>query len=131
MRKAVRQEQAKPIFEALLDWLDATKPTLPAGQPLAKAFSYAITQMAKLEKYLDDGRLSIDNNASERAVKNIVLGRKNFLFFGSDAGGDNAAIIYTLIETAKLNKINSEAWLTHVIQTGASHCWCQESMPSR
>ena len=116
-RKAVRQEKARPIFEALFDWLGATKPTLPVGQPLAKAVSYALTQMTKLERYLDDGRLAIDNNASERAVKNIVLGRKNFLFFGSDAGGDNAAIIYTLIETAKLNKINSEAWLTHVIQT--------------
>lgn len=117
VRKAVRRQKAKPIFEALFNWLGATKPTLPTGQPLAKAVSYAITQMGKLEKYLDDGRLSIDNNASERAVKNIVLGRKNFLFFGSDAGGDNAAIIYTLIETAKLNKINSEAWLTHVIET--------------
>lgn len=117
VRKAVRQEKAKPIFEALFNWLGATKPTLPTGQPLAKAVSYAITQMTKLEKYLDDGRLAIDNNASERAVKNIVLGRKNFLFFGSDAGGANAAIIYTLIETAKLNMINSEAWLTQVIQT--------------
>ncbi|MEM6415928.1 MAG: transposase [Pseudomonadota bacterium] len=79
--------------------------------------SYALTQMVKLEKYLDDDRLAIDNNASERAEKNIVLGQKNFLFFGSDAGSDNAAIIYTLIETAKLNKIKSEAWLTHLIQT--------------
>ena len=79
--------------------------------------SYAITQMGKLRKYLSDGRLSIDNNISERAVKNIIIGRKNFLFFGNDRAGEKAAIIYTLIETAKLNNINPQAWLTHVIET--------------
>ena len=96
-RKAVRQERSKPIFDAFSEWLAATRPTLPQGQPLAKAMSYAITQLDKLRKYLSDGRLAIDNNVSERAVKNIILGRKNFLFFGSDAGGDHAAVIYTLI----------------------------------
>lgn len=117
VRKAVRQERSKPIFDALCDWLAATRPTLPKGQPLAKAMSYAITQLDKLGKYLGDGRLAIDNNASERAVKNIILGRKNFLFFGSDASGENAAVIYTLIETAKLNGVNPQAWLSHVIET--------------
>lgn len=116
-RKAVRQERSKPIFDAFFEWLAATRPTLPQGQPLAKAMSYAITQLDKLRKYLSDGRLAIDNNVSERAVKNIILGRKNFLFFGSDAGGDHAAVIYTLIETAKLNGVNPQTWLTHVIET--------------
>ena len=79
--------------------------------------SYAITLLGKLRKYLSDGHLAIDNNLSERAVKSIILGRKNFLFFGNDRVGDNAAIIYTLIETVKLNNINTQAWLTHVIET--------------
>ena len=116
-RLAVRQEMAKPIFDALEDWLLVTKPTLPAGQPLAKAMGYAINQMKHLRHYLDDGRLAVDNNAAERAVKNIVLGRKNYLFFGSDHAGERAAVIYTLIETAKLNRINPQAWLTDVIAT--------------
>ena len=94
------------MFDALFDWLMAIRPTLPKGQPLAKAMNYTITQLDKLRKHLSDGRLSIDNNASERAVKSIILGRKNFLFFGNGRAGEQAAVIYTLIETAKLNGVN-------------------------
>ena len=80
-RKAVRQEKSRPVFEAFSDWLVAMRPTLPEGQPLARAVNFAITQMKKRRKYFSDGRLAIDDNASECAVKNVILGRKNYLFF--------------------------------------------------
>ena len=77
---------------------------------------YAITQSKKLEKYLGDGTVSADNNAAERSIKNIVLGRKNFLFFGSGQGGERAAVIYTLLQSAKLNGVNPQTWLAYVIE---------------
>jgi transposase len=82
---------------------------------------YGLTRLKQLRPYLSDGRLSIDNNAAERGMKSIALGRKNFLFMGSDNGGKSAAIAYTLIETAKLNRIDPQAWLTDVLTRIADH----------
>jgi hypothetical protein len=77
--------------------------------------------MKKLKPWLEDGRLEIDNNAAERAMRPVVLGRKNYLFMGSDQGGKAAAILYTLIETAKLNGIDPQAWLTDILTRIPDH----------
>jgi len=79
------------------------------------AIRYAITRLKKLEVYLDNGHLEIDNSAAERSMKNLAVGKKNWLFAGSDKGGHRAATIFSLIETAKLNNVNPQSWLTHVI----------------
>ena len=114
-RKAVRQKQSQPLFEDLQAFLDKSLPTVPGGSDLARAMRYAITRLKKLEVYLEHGHIEIDNNAAERSMKNLAVGKKNWLFAGSDKGGHRAATIYSLIETAKLNQINPQAWLTHVI----------------
>ena len=121
LKLAVRQEKAKPQFEELLGWLQSRLTRLPARSALAGAIRYAVTRMKRLEVYFQDGRLAIDNNAAERSVRGIALGRKNWLFAGSDAGGERAANIYTLIETAKLNGIDPQAWLSHVLTVIADH----------
>ncbi|RED43065.1 IS66 family transposase, partial [Aestuariispira insulae] len=121
LKKAVREEKAKPQFEDLQGWLQGQLTRLPARSALAGAIRYAVTRMKRLEVYLQDGRLAIDNNTAERSVRGIALGRKNWLLSGSDAGGERAANIYTLIETAKLNGIDPQAWLTHVLTIIADH----------
>ena len=88
---------------------------------LGGAIRYGLIRLKRLRPYLDDGRLSIDNNAAERGMRSIALRRKNFLFMGSDRGGKSAAIAYTLIETAKLNGIDPQAWLTDVLSRIADH----------
>lgn len=120
-RVRVRQGHAKPLFEDLQKWLEAILPTLPGRSELAGAIRYAITRMKRLTLYLENGRLEIDNNAAERSVRGIALGKKNYLFAGSDKGGERAATLYTLIETAKLNGVDPQAWLTHVIENIADH----------
>ena len=102
-RVALRQEYAKPIFDDLEVWLK---------EQLAKAIKYALVRLPKARPYLDPGFLEPDNNTAERAVRPVTLGRKNYLCMGSEAGGKSAAIAYTLIETAKMNKVNPQAWLT-------------------
>ncbi len=88
---------------------------------LAGAFRYAASRWTALTRYVDDGRLEMSNNAAERAIRPLALGRKNYLFAGSDEGGRRAAVIYTLIETARLNDIDPEAWLADVISRIADH----------
>ena len=95
IKKSVRQDHAKPLFEDLQTWLPIQLNKIPAKSTLAGAIRYAITRLKRLKVYLTDGRLSIDNNPAERAVRGITLGRKNFLFYGSDKGGDRAAAAYT------------------------------------
>ena len=96
-------------------------PKLSAKSPLAKAINYALKRMPKARPYLDHGILELDNNTAERAIRPVTLGRKNFLFMGSEAGGDAAAIAYTLMETCKLNHVNPEAWLTWVLAKIQDH----------
>jgi hypothetical protein len=112
--------EARPLFEALQAWFESTLPSVPGRGELACAIRYAATRMKRMSVYLEDGRLELDNNIAERSVRAIAVG-KNYLFAGSDAGGESAAVIYTLIETAKLNGAEPQAWLAHVIENIADH----------
>src|SRR5439155_12697181 len=100
---------------------DATLPRLSGKSDLAGAIRYARTRWAALTRYLDDGRLEISNNAAERAIRPLALGRKNYLFAGSDAGGQRAAAIYTLVQSAKLNNLDPEAHLRDILGRIAEH----------
>ncbi|MFQ5566796.1 MAG: IS66 family transposase [Paracoccaceae bacterium] len=120
-RVRLRQTQARPIFDNLEAWLHAQLPKISGKSELAKAIRYALTRMKKLRPYLDHGFLEADNNSAERSMKPIALGRKNFLFVGSEGGGKSAAIAYTLVETAKLNGVDPQAWLTDVLGRIAEH----------
>ena len=120
-RRRIREENAVPLIAGLKAWLETTLPKLSAKTDLAQAMRYAIGRWNALTRYLHDGCIENDNNAAERAIRGIALGRKNYLFAGSDAGGERAAAIYSLIETAKLNGIDPEAWLRHVLTRIADH----------
>jgi transposase len=120
-RVALRQEFAKPIFDDLEAWLRVRLSKISGKTPLAKAIRYALTRLPKARPYLDHGFLEMDNNTAERAVRPVTLGRKNYLFMGSEAGGHSAAIAYSLIETCKLNGVNPEAWLAWVLERIQDH----------
>ena len=120
-RVKIRQRKSKPIFDDLEAWLHAQLTRISGKSPLAGAIRYALTQMKKLRPWLDHGFLELDNNTAERSMRPIALGRKNYLFMGSDGGGKAAAIAYTLVETAKLNGVNPQAWLTDVLGRIADH----------
>lgn len=120
-RQRIRQARAGPLLAELKTWLEAMRPRLSGKSDLAAAMRYALTRWAALIRYRDDGRLEIDNNAAERAIRPLALGRKNYLFAGSDAGGERAATIYSLIETAKLNGLNPEAYLRDILARIADH----------
>ena len=114
-RRAVRQEHSRPQLDAMKPWMEQTLATLSQKSATAKAISYALVRWEALGRFCDDGRIEIDNNAAERALRCVALGRKNYLFAGSDAGGDRAAAIYSLLGTAKLNGHNPEAFMREVI----------------
>ena len=114
-RRAERQERSKPLLAALHDWMQGQRRRLSGKAPLGKAFQYALSRWGALARYLEDGRLSIDNNLAERLLRGIAVTRKNFLFLGSDRGGERAAAIYTIIESAKLCGLNPEAYLSAVL----------------
>jgi transposase len=120
-RRAVRQARAGPELESLREWLNKMATTLSKKGELAKAIRYALSNWAALTRYRDDGRLEADNNAAERALRAVALGRKNWLFAGSDEGGERAAAIYTLVGTAKLNELDPEAYLRYVLERIAEH----------
>ena len=120
-RASIRQARAGPVLEELHAWLTATLVRLPGRGDLAAAIRYALLRWTALNRYRDDGRLAIDNNTAERAIRPLLLGRKNWLFAGSDQGGHRAAAIASLLETAKLNEINPEAYLRHVLSVIADH----------
>ena len=120
-RVALRQSKAKPIFDELKEWLPAQLPNISAKSPLAQAIRYALNRMPKARPYLDNGFLELDNNTAERAMKPVAIGRKNWMFAGSQRGGNSMAIAFTLIETAKLNKVDPQAWLTWVLEHIADH----------
>jgi len=120
-RKMVRQTHAAPRLAQLNAWLHATVRPLSRKSPLAGAIGYALSRWEALTRYCDDGRIEIDNNAAERALRTVALGRKNYLFAGSDAGGERAAAFYSLIGTAKLNGMDPEAYLREVFARIAEH----------
>lgn len=121
IRVAVRQRTAKPKIDELAIWLDDQLAKIPGKSDLAKAIRYARWRWHALTRYLDDGRLEISNNPAENKIRPAALGRKNWLFCGSDAGGIRAAAFYTLIGTARMNGIEPEAWLTDVIARIGAH----------
>ena len=104
-----------PILDELRDWLTAQRRRLSAKNALARAIQYALARWEALMRYAGDGRLAIDNNAAERALRTIAVTRKNFLFLGSEAGGERAAILYTVLESARLNGLDPEGYLADVI----------------
>ena len=116
-RRQARQARAGPRLEELHRWLHATLQKTAKKSELAGAIRYALSRWRALTRYRDDGRLEIDNNAAERALRAVALGRKNYLFAGSDAGGERAAALYSLLGTAKLNDLDPEAYLRHVLAT--------------
>jgi hypothetical protein len=120
-RREIRNERARPLLESLKQWLEATRCKLSRKSDTALAVRYALGRWEALLRYVDDGRIEVDNNAAERALRTVALGRKNYLFAGSDAGGERAAAIYSLIGTAKLNGIDREAYLRDVLTRIADH----------
>lgn len=120
-RQRIREDRAQPLLAELKAWLEATLPRLSAKTDLAKAIRYTLSRWDALARYIHDGRIEIDNNAAERAIRGVALGRKNYLFAGSDSGGERAAAIYSLIETCKLNDIDPEAYLRAIIARIADH----------
>jgi transposase len=114
-RVEIRQAKAAPIFDGLESWMHEQLPTISGKSPLAMAIRYGLTRMKRLRPYLDHGVLELDNNTAERAMRSVAVGRKNYLFVGSQTGGRAAAIAYTLIETAKLNGVDPQGWLADTL----------------
>ena len=114
-RQAIRQVRSVPVLAALKTWMEAQRRRASGKTSLGKALRYALGRWDALARYAEDGRLAIDNNVAERLLRGIAVSRKNFLFIGSDQGGERAAILYTLIETAKLNGLDPEAYLAQII----------------
>jgi transposase len=120
-RRAARKEKSTPILYALKSWFEARRNELSRKSELAKAIGYALSRWTALTRFTGDGRVEIDNNAAERAIRPLALGRKNYLFAGSDSGGRRAAAIYSLVETAKLNALDPEKYLRDVLARIADH----------
>lgn len=120
-RRAIRQARAGPMIVELKAWLEAKLAKVSAKSALAVAIRYALSRWSALGRYCEDGHIEIDNNAAERALRAVALGRKNYLFAGSDAGGERAAAIYSLIGTAKLNGLDPEAYLREVLERINEH----------
>ena len=120
-RRAVRQAQSKPLLDSLRQWFEATLTKLSRKSDTTAAIRYALSRWDALTRFVDDGHIEMDNNAAERSLRGVALGRKNYLFAGSDAGGERAAAIYSLIGSAKLNDIDPEAYLREVLTRIADH----------
>jgi transposase len=114
-RRQARQQRTKPLIDALRLWLEAQLATVSGKSTIAEAIRYALSRWDGLTRFLDDGRIEIDSNVVERAIRPIALGRKNHLFAGSDGGGEHWAVIAPLIETCKMNAVNPQAYLRDVL----------------
>ena len=120
-RKAVRQELSAPLVVDLEIWMREQRAKLSRGNDVAKAMDYMLKRWSAFTRFLDDGRICLSNNAAERGVRGIALGRKSWLFCGSDRGGERAAVMYSLIVSAKMNDIDPQAWLADVLARIAEH----------
>lgn len=120
-RQEIRHQHARPLLESMQGWMQTTLSKLSRKSDVASAILYALGRWPALMRYCGDGRLEIDNNAAERALRAVALGRKNYLFAGSNSGGERAAAIYTLIGSAKLNGLDPEAYLRYVLERIADH----------
>ena len=118
-RRAVRQENARPVLEALKPWLEANR-GLPKS-PWGKATAYTLGLWPRLIRYLEEGRVELDNNLIENALRPLALGRKNYLFAGSHDAAQRAAVVYSLLGTCKLHGVNPQEWLTDVFQRIPTH----------
>src|SRR5215213_5761749 len=114
-RLAVREERAKPLVLELEAWLRVQHARVSPKSETGKAIAYALNHWKALTRFLGDGRICLSNNAAERALRGVAVGRRNWTFAGSDRGGERAAAIYTLIETCKLNGVDPQAWLADVL----------------
>jgi transposase len=114
-RVAVRTERSRPLVVALETWLREQRARVSKNSDTGKAINYSLKRWAALTRFLDDGRLCMTNNAAERELRAIAVGRRNWTFAGSDEGGRRAAALYTLIATAKLNDVDPQAWLADVL----------------
>lgn len=121
LRASVRQAKARPVLEDLHAWFTATLGRISGRSDLAGAIRYALARWKALTRYVGDGRLEPDNNPVERAIRPIALGRKNWLFAGSDAGGHRAAAVASLVATARLSGLDPEAYLRDVLERTADH----------
>ena len=120
-RRAVRQAESKPLLDSMRQWFESTLSKLSRKSDTTAAIRYALSRWDALARYIEDGHIEIDNNAAERSLRGVALGRKNYLFAGSDAGGERAAAIYSLIGSAKLNGLDPEAYLREVMTRIAEH----------
>ena len=120
-RHAARQQRSRPLLDELRSFFERALSQISKKSSLAGAIRYSLTRWNALGRYTEDGRLEISNNAAERAIKPLALGRKNWMFAGSDAGGKRAATIYTILQTATLNGLDPEAYLREVLASIADH----------
>ncbi|MGB6871325.1 MAG: IS66 family transposase, partial [Acidobacteriaceae bacterium] len=120
-RREVRNARARPLLESMRQWLEESLVRLARKSDTAAAIHYALARWDALARYLDDGRIELDNSAAERALRAVAVGRRNYLFAGSDSGGERAAVFYSLIGSAKLNGLDPEAYLRHVFSRIADH----------
>jgi transposase len=120
-RLAVRQRDSQPVVADLRKWMRTERARLSRHAETARAIDYMLTRWLAFTRFLNDGRVCLTNNAAERALRGIALGRRAWLFAGSDRGGERAAAMYTLIASAKLNDINPQAWLADVLGRIADH----------
>jgi transposase len=114
-RVAVRQEKSKPLVADLEAWLRKQRALLSSNSDTSKAINYSLNRWAAFTRFLDDGRICLSNNAAERAVRCVAVGRRNWTFAGSDSGGRRAAAVYSLVATCKLNNVDPQAWLADVL----------------
>ncbi|ENR8999905.1 IS66 family transposase, partial [Shigella flexneri] len=115
-RLAVRKARSVQLMQSLYDWIQLQRKTLSKHAEMAKAFDYILNHWNALNEFCRDGWVEIDNNIGENALRSVAVGRKNYLFFGSDKGGESAAIIYSLLVTCKQNEVEPEDWLREVIE---------------
>jgi len=120
--QSARQERSTPLVAELEGWMRSERTRLSRSAPVAKALDYMLPRLSAFAAFLSDGRVCLTNNAAERALRGLALGRKAWLFAGSDRGAERAAVIYSLIVTAKLNEIDPQAWLADVLHRINDHC---------
>jgi hypothetical protein len=112
---AARRRDIAPLVNDLIEWMKRERAKLSRHNEVAKAMDYMLKRIEVFTRFLEDGRICLSNNAAERELRGIALGRKSWLFAGSDRGGERAAIMLTLIHTAKLNDVDPQAWLADVL----------------
>ena len=117
----MRQQLSRPLVEELEVWMREQRAKLSRGNDLAKAMDYMLKRWKAFARFLEDGRIDLSNNAAERQLRGIAMGRKSWLFAGSDRGGQRAAAMYSLIATCKMNDVDPQAWLADVLSRIAEH----------